>query len=91
MKTSRPHGGAGPDGDAAWMPKPAPAENSLLIDTDAAAELLAMSARTLFELRKSGAIPYRKIGGMVRFYRPELEKWIEAGCPAVADITDRIR
>lgn len=49
-----------------------------LLDTRAAAQLLAMSEITLkkWRTRRVGP-PYRKIGGAVRYVRSELESFLE--------------
>lgn len=51
----------------------------LLLTEKEAAEMLSVSIRTLYSLRKSGRIPYVKFGkgGRPRYWRKDLEKFIE--------------
>lgn len=50
----------------------------LLIDSVAAAEMLGMSTRKLWQLTKDGEIPFLRIGRSVRFSVSALEQWIES-------------
>jgi prophage regulatory protein len=55
----------------------------LLSDVEAAA-LLGICRASLHRLRASGKVPLPvKLGRSVRWDRRELEKWIEAGAPAL--------
>jgi excisionase family DNA binding protein len=56
-------------------------QDSLLINPKEAAARLRVSLRTLFSLTKSGAIPCRHVGRLVRYAPDELREWIAAGCP----------
>lgn len=59
---------------------PFPAESSLLDERQAAA-LLAISVRTLqtWRQRRSDALPFVKVGSLVRYRRSDLEILITAG------------
>lgn len=61
------------------LPQPAGASNeSLLIGAAAAAELMGVSARTLWTLTDSASLPHVRIGRRV-MYRPEsLRAWLAA-------------
>jgi excisionase family DNA binding protein len=50
----------------------------ILIDKRAAAEALGISTVTVDRLRKSGKLPYRQIGGLVRFCPDDVEQYIKA-------------
>ena len=63
----------------------------LLIDTKAAATMLAMGFRSVWRYTKCNAIPSRKIGSSVRYCPDELRAWIVAGCPTEPGAGDRIR
>lgn len=63
----------------------------LLIDTKAAAAMLALGTRTLWTLTKCNAIPSRHIGRSVRYCPSELRAWISAGCPTEPGSADRVR
>ena len=46
------------------------------------AKMLACSARSVYRLADAGRIPPPvRIGGLVRWPRAALEKWISDGCP----------
>lgn len=53
-----------------------------LLTIDGVAKLLAVSARHVWELNKTGRLvkPVR-LGRSVRWNSHEVEAWIEAGCP----------
>lgn len=43
------------------------------------------SPRTVHRLADEGVLPSPvRIGGMLRWWRPDIEGWIERGCPKVA-------
>lgn len=55
---------------------------STLLTVNGVAKMLACSPRTVYRLVDAGRIPQPvKIGGMVRWPRELLEKWIAQGCP----------
>jgi len=64
---------------------------SLLIDTKAAARLLSLSPRRLFELTACKAIPSLKIGRSRRYRPEELSAWVDAGCPTEPGAGEAIR
>ncbi len=49
----------------------------LLVSPREAARMLAVSERTLFSLRKAGAIPAVQVGRCVRYSLDDLRRWIE--------------
>lgn len=60
-----------------------PTEKVRLLDVHAVAQFLSCSARHVYRLADSGQMPRpRKLGALVRWDRPELEKWLADGCPA---------
>lgn len=63
----------------------------LLIGARDAARLLSISERRLWDLEKTGAVPSRRIGRLVRYSPAELEAWIALGCPTEAGAADAIR
>lgn len=53
------------------------AEEQAVLDVEQAAGLLSLSIPSVWRLKASGSLPYRKIGnGRVVFLRDELLKWI---------------
>lgn len=57
------------------------AEKALLQDMDLAA-LLGVNKSTIWSWFNSGRIPAPvKIGGITRWRRQEIDRWITAGCP----------
>ena len=42
-------------------------------------ERLKLSRNSLWQLRKNG-LPYRKIGGVIRYLPAEVETWIQTYC-----------
>ena len=67
METTRMIGTG--NGDRQTLPR-------LLVSSREAARMLAVSERTLFTLRKTGAIPAIQVGRAVRFSVADLEEWI---------------
>ncbi len=61
-------------------PVPTGEPEPLLIDEPAAAELLSVSPRTLFEMRKKGLIRHVSLPGVrgIRYSRAYLIEWIAA-------------
>ncbi len=50
------------------------------------ARLVNCSPRTVHRLADEGVIPQPvRIGGMLRWRRPDIEGWIERGCPKIAN------
>ena len=47
------------------------------------ATMLSCSVSQVFSLREKGRLPIKpiRIGGMVRYPRAAVERWIEQGCP----------
>lgn len=78
---------------------PQPAANrgedtNLLATPQQVAELLQVSTRSLWRMRKAGKLPNPiRLGASVRWRRDEIEQWVRDGCPAVArrDDTGRSR
>jgi len=52
-----------------------------LLDVQEVADFLKLSERTVRRKMARGAIPYVKIGRVVRFRREQLDEWLTAGCP----------
>jgi excisionase family DNA binding protein len=46
------------------------------LDERQAAKFLGIGARTLWQLRKDGSVPYVKFGKSVRYPKPLLVKWL---------------
>ena len=55
---------------------------SAMLTVNAVATMLACSPRTIYRLADTGRIPApARIGGMVRWPRESLERWVADGCP----------
>ena len=63
----------------------------LLINMEAASEILGISSRKLWSLTKCKAIPSRKIDSMVRYSPAELAAWCACGCPTNTGAGDQVR
>ena len=63
----------------------------LLIDASAAADLLSIGRRKLWELTNRGAIPSRRIGRAVRYSVADLRDWVANGCPSEPRAASRPR
>jgi excisionase family DNA binding protein len=50
-----------------------------ILDSEAAAELLQVSTKTLLRLAREGEVPGRKVGRSWRFERSDLIAWLRAG------------
>jgi excisionase family DNA binding protein len=50
-----------------------------LLSVRAAAELLNVSSRTVYDLVARNEIPHARIGGQIRFVPEALEEWLRAG------------
>jgi excisionase family DNA binding protein len=59
-----------------------------LLDKKQAAETLGVSPVTVDRLRQSGKLPYRKIGGLVRFIPEDLDDFIRASASTNRDPAD---
>ena len=61
---------------------PNPTPQYPMLTVDGVAALLACSPRSIYRLADAGRIPPPvRIGGLVRWPRAMLEKWIAEGCP----------
>ena len=67
-----------------------PQDTRLLLNTADAAEWLDISPRKLTQLRTDGAIPFVRIGALVKYPVAALKAWVVAGCPTDADAADRL-
>jgi excisionase family DNA binding protein len=47
-----------------------------LLNKKAAADALGVSTATLDRLRRSGRLPYRKVGGLIRFLPEDIESFV---------------
>lgn len=63
----------------------------LLINAEAARNVLSMGERRLWELTNCRAIPSHRVGRSVRYSPVELEAWVEAGCPTAPGSADLVR
>lgn len=58
-------------------------DSAWLITAEKLAELLGVSIRTLWRLRRSGKLPAPvRIGGCVRWRIETVQAWLDAGCPS---------
>lgn len=58
--------------------------SSPLLDVRATSQFLDCSPRHVRRLSELGRMPQPvKIGALVRWRRRDIERWLEAGCPAV--------
>ena len=48
-----------------------------ILNKHEAADILGVSSETIDRLRRSGALPYRKIGALVRFLDSDIQEFIE--------------
>jgi excisionase family DNA binding protein len=53
--------------------------NEPLLNVRAAAELLSVSARTVYELVARDELPHVRVGGQIRFVPTTLEQWLRNG------------
>jgi len=61
-------------------------DGKLLLDAKDVARLLSVSVRTVWTLRDMGRLPAPvRIGRCVRWRRQDIEKWVERGCPDLAE------
>lgn len=55
----------------------------LLVSASTLAKMLEISKRSLWRLLSAGKLPRPvRLGGAVRWKLPEVQKWIDGGCPA---------
>ena len=60
-----------------------PSTDCLLLTAGQVGELLGLSARAVWRLLASGALPRPvKLGRATRWRRREIEAWCERGCPS---------
>lgn len=52
-----------------------PISKKILLTKEEAAEMLSMSVSKIDRLMKEQAIPVKRIGGLVRFHRDQLDAW----------------
>jgi predicted DNA-binding transcriptional regulator AlpA len=59
-------------------------DEPLLISYRDVCRMLSIGKNLFFTMRQSGRFPIKpiRLGGSVRYPRREVERWIEAGCPA---------
>ena len=54
-----------------------------LLDVEQVAAILSVSARTVYRMADSGAMPRpRHLNTLIRWSRLEIEAWVKAGCPS---------
>jgi prophage regulatory protein len=71
--------------NAQFAGKKPPEDRGLLIDATEVAKLLKVSARHVYRMEDTGAIPKAiRIGAAMRWSFDEIKKWIAAGCPSAA-------
>lgn len=59
-----------------------PGSSTELTDVGEVAELLKCSVRHVYRLSDRGRMPQPiRLGGIVRWSKSELQRWIEDGCP----------
>ena len=62
----------------------------VLLSAGNLARVLGTSTRTVWRLDAAGKLPRAvRLGGAKRWRRPEIEVWIEAGCPPRSEWTWR--
>jgi excisionase family DNA binding protein len=65
----------------------APSGAGILLDVNQVGGLLGCSARHVYRMADLGKMPGPvRIGALVRWRRPDLLEWINAGCPAVRSV-----
>lgn len=64
-------------------------DDAINLNERQAAKFLGIGARTLWQLRRDGSVPYVRFGRTVRYPKPLLVKWLleraQAECAAAAD------
>ena len=68
------------------MSEPTTTTDGELIDVSRIARLLDVSTRTVWRMVRRGELhePF-KVGGGTRWRREEIDRWLDAGCPAVSE------
>jgi prophage regulatory protein len=67
---------------------PVKAQNPELLDCKLVAALCGCSTRMIWRLRDMGDMPAPiRLGGLVRWRRADIERWISDGCPRVRETT----
>lgn len=63
---------------------PSPPAEPALVDIGRVARTLGCSVRHVHRLRDAGKMPRPvRLGGLLRWNRAEVDRWVAAGCPAV--------
>ncbi len=52
-----------------------PISEKILLSKEEAAEMVSISVSGIERLMKAKDIPYKRVGGLVRFHRDELNQW----------------
>lgn len=52
-------------------------ENDEILTAKEAAEYLKISLQTIYQLKAAGKVPFKKIGGSLRFLKSELYNWLK--------------
>lgn len=73
--------------DKANAERAAADDNVINLNERQAARFLGIGARTLWQLRKEGAVPYVRFGKAVRYPKPLLVKWLLERAEAVRAAT----
>ena len=63
----------------------------ILVNSAVAAEILDISARTLWSLTRCGAIPCVHIGRLVKYRPDDLFGWVEMECPTAPGSAEAVR
>ena len=68
------------------MSEPTNTTDGELIDVSRIARLLDVSTRTVWRMVRRGELhePF-KVGGGTRWRRVEIDRWLDAGCPAASE------
>lgn len=64
---------------------------ALLVSAQAAAKMLAIAPRTLWQYTRWNAIPCVRVGRRVLYRPSELEAWLDAGAPTEPGAADEVR
>ncbi len=58
------------------------ASEPVMLTVEDMGRLLNCSARSIYRLAEAGRIPRPvRLGGLRRWHRPMVERWLDAGCP----------
>lgn len=55
---------------------------ALLVSEPAAARMLGLSPRKVWQLAKDGVLPVCRVGGAKRYSTVALREWVDRGCPS---------